>query len=57
LNLRADIDVNIEAGRTINMKARGDVNVPNPSQPSEDDQAKGGNININAYHDFNLSAR
>ncbi len=56
LNLRADVDVNIEAGRTINMKARGDTLVRNTSQPSDEDQAHGGNINVNAYHDVNLTA-
>ena len=56
MNLRADIDVNIEAGRTINMKARNDTNVTNTSQPSQDRQAQGGNININANQNFNLTA-
>lgn len=56
MNLRADVDVNIEAGRTINMKARNDTLVTNPSQPSQDRQAQGGNININANQNFNLTA-
>ena len=56
MNFRADIDVNIEAGRTINMKARNDTLITNPSMPSEEQQAKGGNINIYANRNYNLTA-